>query len=73
MLNMTFAWIRFCYSISFFSRITDDSLGSEKNWWNYLILQALLNLSVDPFVGVADLAKKIVNSITLKVGLYYKH
>ena len=73
MLNMTFAWIRFCYSIGFFSRITDDSLGSEKNWWNYLILQALLNLSVDPFVGVADLAKKIVNSITLKVGLYYKH
>ena len=31
-------------------------------------LQALLNLSVDPFVGVAEIAKKIVNGITLKVG-----
>ena len=30
-------------------------------------LQALLNLSVDPFVGVAEIAKKIVNGITLKV------
>ena len=30
-------------------------------------MQALLNLSVDPFVGVADIAKKIVNEITLKV------
>lgn len=30
------------------------------------VWKALLNLSVDPFVGVADLAKKIVNSITLK-------
>ncbi|CAH3037121.1 unnamed protein product [Porites lobata] len=30
------------------------------------VWKALLNLSVDPFVGVADSAKKIVNSITLK-------
>ena len=31
------------------------------------VLQALLNLSVDPYVGVADIAKKIVNGVTLKV------
>ncbi|CAH3189979.1 unnamed protein product [Porites evermanni] len=30
------------------------------------VWKALLNLSVDPFVGVADSAKKIVNCITLK-------
>jgi len=30
------------------------------------VWKALLNLSVDPFVGVAEIAKKIVNGITLK-------
>lgn len=30
------------------------------------VWKALLNLSVDPFVDVADIAKKIVNGITLK-------
>lgn len=43
-----------------------------KNFLFFVFIQALLNLSVDPFVGVADIAKKIVNGITLKVRHDYK-
>lgn len=51
-------------SEQFFSRV--------KNFLFFVFIQALLNLSVDPFVGVADIAKKIVNGITLKVRHDYK-
>ena len=37
-----------------------------------IFLQTMLNLSVDPSPDVADMARKVVNNVTVKVSSYVK-